>query len=188
MGLKFNFEDIKKTLYAISGPFFKIRSELRLLGICTHVSKAYSELEVGHREIVKNYIPFSSLRSTLPKSCVHSMNASYQEQVKQLKEAGFPTSVLVQACNKLVRMIKVCEKLCAQKEVDQQKMFAVFLYIHRTNDRLKKVGSRYGVQVAILARCKLGKACAIVDRKERDINSAGSNQCTLNHKEQVYPV
>lgn len=181
MGLKYTFEVMKENCIQFLDLSLKFGEEHVCWKFAPRSVKPLLNYKSGHSKLVKNSIAFSSLRSALFKSCVHSMGASFKEQVKKLTEAGFPNCALASACNKLVKVVKGCEKPATQREPDQRKKYAVVPYIHRTTHRLKKIASRYGVQVAISAPNKLGRVCALVNRKKQGSGANNYKDCSVKH-------
>lgn len=136
----------------------------------------------GHTKLVKNAIALSCFTSALKKTCTHLVESSFSAQVKKLRQAGFPRDVLIKVCEKLIKKIKRGPgDGCDLVEKAQHKKFAVLPYVHGFTHRLKKVASRYDVQVVISARNKLSTLCAKVDRRIANHQNVRQGTCNVSH-------
>lgn len=136
----------------------------------------------GHTKLVKNAIALSCFTSALKKTCTHLVESSFSAQVKKLRQAGFPRDVLLKVCEKLIKKIKRGPgDGCDLDEKAQHKKFAVLPYVHGFTHRLKKVASRYDVQVVISARNKLSTLCAKVDRRIANQQNVRQDTCNVSH-------
>lgn len=117
---------------------------------------------------MKNVIVLSCLRSAVTKPCVHKMGNNFEGQVVKLRLVGFPEALLTWTCGKPVKLFRFGNKnVDVEVDANRQKNVAVIPCLHGITHRLKKVGLRWGVQVAITARNKLRSVCAKIDNRAK---------------------
>ncbi|XP_075526229.1 uncharacterized protein LOC142557916 [Dermacentor variabilis] len=128
-----------------------------------------------HFKIVKRGIAMLCLESALEKSCTHTMQASFNNQIKRLKEARFPDSLVTSVTESLLRKVNGTS---ATREEERARTVrpAVIPYVHKVSHNLKKVAGRYGVPIAFSAPVKLGRLCSKTTRDE-----TGSQGCGKKH-------
>lgn len=143
-------------------------------------SKPLLNFSSKHSKVVKNGIAMSCLKSALTKSCEHKMSDSFNAQVTRLLDVGYPRDAVATVAERLKKSIVLSPSMVA--ESDRKKRVVGIPYIHCVSHRLKKVGSRYGVNVVFTAANKLGKICAAVQRKnERVKDKKRTDICFVKH-------
>lgn len=105
------------------------------------------------------------------KSCVHTMERSFQRQVNRLQEAGFHASITTSVCRSLLKKIKSGD---TEKKRERPRNFTVLPYVHRLSHRLKKVAQRHEVDVVFSASQKLSKL-------RRKVNLTRKKPCGKKH-------
>lgn len=87
------------------------------------------------------------------------MSSSFQQQLVDLNEAGFPNHVIVcLAQSNAVRRAWFLDD--SQRRVGKKKKFAIISYIHHLSHNLKKIGRRGKVDIVFSAPNKLMSLCA----------------------------
>lgn len=190
-GLKFTFELPEDNQLQ----FLDIRLEKKVNHVCwsflQRSEKPLLNYQSGHSKIVKCGIAVSCLGSALTKSCIHTLGSSFDKQVQRLRSAGFPKDVIALASNKILKKMKSFGRHEAQENSGNDRTkYAVIPYIHQLSHRLKQVGTRYGVKVLFSVPNKLGKVCAIVDKRAREqkqIRGKRKNACQVDHESTFVP-
>lgn len=182
LGLSFTFEALKEGCIQYLDLSVRFGSGKICWMYAPRSVKPLLPFSSGHTKLVKNEIALSCLRSAVTKSCVHLMENSFKEQVRKLRQAGFPEAVLSWACEKLVKLVKSgTKKEVAEEVAETKRNIAVIPNVHGITHRLKRVGSRYGVQVAITARNKLRSICARVASRASGGPGRQSVGCKVKH-------
>lgn len=119
----------------------------------------------------------SCLKSSLSKSCHHTVQDSFTSQVARLQEAGFPDVLLKAVAEKL---LETFGRFTASPRADttlgtERRGFVVLPYVHKLSHGIKKVARKFGVDVFCSAPCKLSRVCALTS-----VQRSGS--CGTNHK------
>lgn len=117
-----------------------------------------------HSRLVRNGLVVACFRSTLFKSCFHSVNEAFGLQVSRLREAGYPLHVLQASCERLLRKLKHVQEV-RPEECAQRSKVTVIPYVHGLSHRLKKVAENYDVKVVFSAKNKIGSVCSRVKQK-----------------------
>lgn len=138
----------------------------------------------GHSKLVKRGIVLSCLRSALDKSCLHMLHYGFVAQVERLLAAGYPSSLIASVCERLLQMVKKCEKrrCISSGHTEKNKRAAVIPYVHKMAHGLKNVGNRFGVRVVFSAPNKLGSICAMVHRRAQGV--CKGRRCLQKHVKQ----
>ncbi|CAN7945243.1 unnamed protein product [Ixodes hexagonus] len=154
--------------------------DLRLTFLQDHTCWMYSprtkkgllQYDSAHFKLIKRGIVTSCLNAALKKSCAHSASDSFNAQVQRLKSSGYPSSLLYEVAECLIT-----SRGKRDKERDRRHRPTVLPYIHRISHNLKKVASKFHVEVVLSAPDKLKKLCPKINNKQ--ILHA---QCGVNHQ------
>ena len=153
LGLRFTYETPKESQIQ----FLDILVELKEEHVCwsyhPRTAKRLLDYRSAHSKLIKKGIVFSCLNSALTKSCIHKMSTSFNSQIQRIRDSGFPDSVISSACDKIIKNVK-SGPANTKDELGrgEKKKVSVIPYIHRISHGLKKVASRYGVNVVFSAR------------------------------------
>lgn len=132
----------------------------------------------AHSKLVKRGIVSTCFTNALDRSCMHSMEASFHNQVARLKSAGYPEAVLVSVAESIRRKRRAKDgqghgavgRDNRTHEKERERV-AVVPYMHQVTHRLKKVGQRMGVRVVSSAPHKLSQlarlTCGARHREQR---------------------
>ncbi|CAN7941860.1 unnamed protein product, partial [Ixodes hexagonus] len=138
--------------------------------------KGLLPFDSAHSKIIKRGIVQSCLNAALQKSCEHSAKFSFEAQVQRLQDSGYTSSVLFDVAERLTTPNEGRKRSCVKKRRP-----AVIPCIHKISHNLKRIASRYDVQVALSAPDKLKKLCP----KINSLNKI-SEQCAVNHTHMYY--
>ncbi|XP_042144713.1 uncharacterized protein LOC121834877, partial [Ixodes scapularis] len=182
LGLHFTYEAPKQNLIQ----FLDLRIEVGDDHVCwcdsPRTAKALLNFQSAHSKLVKQGIAFACLRTALTSTCIHNLNSSFMSQIQRLKDSGYPNSVISSACEKIVKHLKT-EPAIEQRDLEQKekKKTSVIPYIHRLSHGLKKVASRYNVNVVFSARHKLSSVCSAVNKRARNNDPKSHSGCSIKH-------
>lgn len=70
---------------------------------CPRADKPLLAFSSDHSKIVTSGISVACIQSSLFKTCHHKMQQNFAKQVSRLKEAGYPESVIMRACEKVAK-------------------------------------------------------------------------------------
>lgn len=101
----------------------------------------------------------------------HSAGESFDAQVHRLRCSGFPDSILFDVAERLLTSQK------RQRKSEKTRRPAIVPYIHCLAHNLKRVASKYDVQVALSAPDKLKKLCPRINNKKEE-----NVQCQTRHQ------
>ncbi|CAN7998710.1 unnamed protein product, partial [Ixodes hexagonus] len=144
--------------------------DLRLLIFPYHVCWSYEPrgnkpllpFNSAHSKLVKRSIVRLCLKSSLIKSCSHSIPTSFDGQVSRLKRAGYPISLLTSVAEKLINESR--QDVCTQlKQRNKTTKPIIVPYIHNVSHGLKKIANRVQVEVIFSAPNKLRRLCKKVN-------------------------
>lgn len=99
---------------------------------------------------------------------------SFQAQVQRLKTSGFPSSILFEVAESLLTN---SGQRVRTRETNQRP--AVLPYIHQITHNLKKIASKYQVQVALSAPDKLRRLCPRINHLQPQ-----QAECKVRHQQQ----
>lgn len=120
----------------------------------------------SYSKLVKRGIANLCFSNALKKSCHHSMDQSFNEQVTRLKAASFPDSVLkAVAETKMKKLKKEIGGMPSSGQNEDHRRVEVLPYIHKLSHSVNKVASRHGVRVVFSAPCKLSRLCANIEER-----------------------
>lgn len=124
----------------------------------TRSEKGLLPYESGHSKVVKRGIGTSCVGQAIKKSCDHKKDSALAMQVKKLLKCGYPKTLIVSVCEKVLS--DICGRAKPDKENSKEyKKMAVIPYIHGVSHGLKKTGERNGVKVIFSAPYKLRGLC-----------------------------
>lgn len=121
-----------------------------------------------HSKTVKRGIAMLYLGSALDISCTHMMQSSFDNQIKRLKAASFPDSLVTAVSEALLRKVKckATRGTAGGPEDARTVRPVVIAYIHRVFHNLKKVAGQYDVPFAFSSPVKLAQLCPRTTREE----------------------
>uniref|UniRef100_L7LVB7 Putative tick transposon n=1 Tax=Rhipicephalus pulchellus TaxID=72859 RepID=L7LVB7_RHIPC len=121
----------------------------------------------AHSKLVKRGIAATCLGSALRKSCHHVAKFSFSRQLDRLKEAGFPMATVISVCEGLLKKFKKGNQQEQGHREKKKDKIAVIPYAHRMAHGLKKVASKYQVQVIFSAKNRLSSLCPLANKPKR---------------------
>lgn len=114
----------------------------------------------------------SCLSAALKKSCIHSARESFDAQVSRLKASGYPTSILSDVVECMIKPNKT-----SKRSGERRSRPAVVPYIHRISHNFKRIASKYEVPVVFSAPDKLKKLCPKVNTPRTKPDKCGVRRC-----------
>lgn len=136
--------------------------------------KRILQYESAHSKLVKRGIVSSCLSAALKKSCIHSARESFDAQVSRLKASGYPTSILSDVVECLIKPNRT-----SKRSREKRSRPAVVPYIHRISHNFKRIASKYNVPVVFSAPDKLKKLCPKVNTPHKK-----PDKCSVRHSNQ----
>lgn len=170
-GLKFTYESPENdTLQFL---------DIRLTFMDDHTCWVYSPrskkrllpYDSAHSKLIKRAIVTNCFTTALKKSCHHSAMKSFENQVQRLLCSGFPSSILFEIAEKLLTSKR------RQRQREKSKRPAILPYLHRLSHNIKKVASKYDVQIVLSAPDKLKKLCPKINNTKGE-----QGGCQVNHR------
>lgn len=110
------------------------------------------QYQSAHLKLVKRGIVSSCLSAALKKNCIQSARQSFDAQVARLKASSYPTSILSDAAECMIKPNRTSER-----SRQKRSRSAVVPYIHRISHDFKRIASKYDVRVVFSAPDKLKK-------------------------------
>lgn len=142
----------------------------------------------GHSKVIKRGIATTCIQAALHKSCEHKPEASLTAQIDKLKAAGYPNSVVVPVCESLLQKVKRQNTGPKGKQKDQRPLH-VIPYVHKVSHSLKKIATRYDINLLFSAPCKLSKVCVLNCKKnDRPCNIRHEHSFTECQSNVVYEI
>lgn len=162
--------------------------DLRLYVLPYHICWSYEPrgkkpllpFNSAHSKLVKRGIVRSCLKNSISKSCLHSMQASFDAQVSRLRSAGYPLQILTSVTEVLLREIKLGS--AAKIPRDRTTRPVVVPYMHNLSHGLKKIANRVNVNVVFSAPHKLHSLC-----KKVNTSSISTVSCAKKHRSNFVP-
>ncbi|CAN7949904.1 unnamed protein product, partial [Ixodes hexagonus] len=125
----------------------------------------------AHSKLIKRAIVTSCFSTALKKSRLHSAEKSFEVQVQRLQFSGFPNSILFDVAERLLMSQR------RERNKETRRRPAIMPYIHRLSHNIKRVASKYDVQVALSAPNKLKRLCPKINNKKEE-----HVDCKVNHQ------
>ncbi|CAN7937450.1 unnamed protein product, partial [Ixodes hexagonus] len=133
--------------------------------------KSLVSFKGAHSKLVKRGIALTCLQAALAKSCIHHIGDSFAQQVKRLENVGYPHHLISSCCEKLLQKTKRADlQSCSQTKKDNRRAH-VIPYWHKVSHNIRKIASRYDVNVVFSAPCKLSKICPMLNRQKKALCS-----------------
>lgn len=162
-GLKFTFEVPKDGCIQFLDLKIRIGQEHTCWRYSPRSIKPILDFHSCNSKLVKNGVATSCLESALCKSCPHQMSEAFHDQLTRLRLSNFPEGKLGLLSERLLKKLKRDGN--DRAGIDKRLPYTCIPYLHAFSHRMKKVGHRFGVNVVFSSRNKLGRVCAMVDRK-----------------------
>lgn len=84
-------------------------------------------------------------------------------QLGRLRNAGYGDGVIWSACRKLLNLVKKDSSAACDVVKKKEKEIVAIPYLKNVSHRLKKVWSRYNVNVVFSAKNKLNRLCSTIE-------------------------
>lgn len=133
--------------------------------------KSLVSYKSAHSKLVKRGIALTCLQAALAKSCKHQMGSSFAQQVKRLENVGYPPNLVSSCCESLLQKIKRTNLQGGSQTNKVKRRVHVIPYWHKVSHNIKKIASRYDVNVVFSAPCKLSKICPMLTRQKKALCS-----------------
>lgn len=86
------------------------------------------------------------------------MNDAFGQQIRRLRDAGYPQNVLLASCGRLLRKLRQEKQRTTEESRprEERSKVSVIPYVHGLSLRIKKVAENYDVKVVFSAQNKIG--------------------------------